>query len=56
MSCLIAGMTPFGALKAPTVNPAEALGLDSGTIEPGKLADSVTVDGNPPEDNSAATK
>jgi imidazolonepropionase-like amidohydrolase len=42
-----AGMTPFEALKAATVNPAQALNLDAGTIEPGKLADIVLVEGNP---------
>src|SRR3954449_9449412 len=30
-----AGMTPYEALKAATVNPAHALALDAGTIEPG---------------------
>ena len=43
----MAGMSNFDALKAATVNPAKALGLDAGTIEPGKLADLVVVDGNP---------
>ena len=42
-----AGMTPYEALKAATVNPAHALALDAGTIEAGKLADLVIVDGNP---------
>ncbi len=42
-----AGMTPFEALQAATVNPARALALDAGTIEPGKLADLVIVDGDP---------
>jgi Tol biopolymer transport system component/imidazolonepropionase-like amidohydrolase len=42
-----AGMTPYEALKAATVNPAQALALDAGTIEPGKLADLVIVDGDP---------
>jgi imidazolonepropionase-like amidohydrolase len=42
-----AGMTPYEALKAATVNPARALALDAGTIEPGKLADLVVVDGDP---------
>jgi len=45
----LAGMTPFEALKAATVNPARALALDAGTIEPGKLADLVVLDGNPLE-------
>jgi imidazolonepropionase-like amidohydrolase len=40
-------MTPYEALKAATVNPANALALDAGTIEPGKLADLVLVDGDP---------
>ena len=41
------GMTPFEALKTATVNPAQALNLDAGTIEAGKLADMVMVDGDP---------
>jgi len=43
----LAGMSNFDALKAATVNPAKALGLDAGTIEAGKLADLVVVEGNP---------
>jgi imidazolonepropionase-like amidohydrolase len=47
MAYVIAGMSPFDALKAATVNPAKALGVDTGTIEPGKLADLIMVDGDP---------
>jgi Tol biopolymer transport system component/imidazolonepropionase-like amidohydrolase len=42
------GLSPAEAIRAATVVPAEAMGLtDLGTIEPGKLADIVIVDGNP---------
>ncbi len=47
MAYTLAGMTNFDALKAATVNPARALALDAGTIEAGKLADLVMVDGDP---------
>ena len=47
MAYTMAGMTPYEALKTATVNPAQALALDTGTIEPGKLADLVMVEGNP---------
>ena len=56
MSYVIAGMTPYEALKAATVNPAEALGIDAGTIEPGRLADLVVVEGNPLDDIANAHK
>lgn len=49
-----AGMTPYQALRAATVTPAEALNLDAGAIAPGKLADIVLVEGNPLEDIGAA--
>ena len=46
-----AGVSPAQALRVATLNPAVFLGLekDLGTIEPGKLADIVILDGNPIE-------
>jgi Tol biopolymer transport system component len=44
-----AGLTPFQALQSATVTPAQALNLDAGTIEPGKLADIVLLKGDPRE-------
>ena len=42
------GLSPAEAIRTATAVPAEAFGLtDLGTIEPGKLADLVIVDGNP---------
>lgn len=56
MSYVLAGMTPYEALKTATVNSAEALALDAGSIEPGKLADIVIVEGNPLEDIASIHK
>jgi hypothetical protein len=47
MAYTMAGMSAYDALRAATVNPAKALGLDAGTIEAGKLADIIVVDGDP---------
>ena len=49
MAYVAAGMTPLEALQTATATPAAALGIDAGTIEVGKLADLVAVDGNPLE-------
>ncbi|HEX6316430.1 MAG TPA: amidohydrolase family protein, partial [Gemmatimonadaceae bacterium] len=53
MAYVAAGMTPFEAMKTATVNSAQALGLNVGTIERGRLADLAIVDGNPLLDISA---
>lgn len=49
---VLAGIPPAAALKIATVNGARALGVGDklGTIEPGKLADLVVVQGNPLDD------
>src|SRR5262249_50901631 len=56
MSYVLAGMTPYQALKAATVNPSIALNVDSGMISPGKLADLVVVEGDPLSDIANAHK
>src|SRR5882724_5329409 len=47
-----AGLTPLQALQSATRNPAEFLGKleEQGTIEPGKFADLLLLDGNPLDD------
>ncbi|MEO8681157.1 MAG: amidohydrolase family protein [Vicinamibacterales bacterium] len=56
MAYTMAGMSNFDALKAATVNPAKALNVDTGTIEAGKLADIVLLDGDPLQDIANTTK
>ena len=48
-------ITPLEAIKMATKIPAEAMGLGDkiGTIEPGKAADMLIVDGNPADDMAA---
>jgi imidazolonepropionase-like amidohydrolase len=52
------GLSPMQALQAATKNPAEFLGNSKtqGTIEAGKTADLVLLDGNPLEDVGNADK
>lgn len=49
-----AGMAPADALRTATINSAQLLGVSDmlGTLEAGKLADIVAVEGNPLEDIS----
>jgi hypothetical protein len=51
-----AGMTPFQALRTATANSADALNVDAGTVEPGKLADLAIVEGNPLQDINATRR
>jgi imidazolonepropionase-like amidohydrolase len=46
-----AGFTPMEAIQAATLVPARVMGLDGelGTVEPGKRADLILVEGNPLE-------
>lgn len=52
------GMTPIDALRAATVNGAELLGRSNeiGTLEPGKFADIVALDGDPLADITVMEK
>lgn len=50
-----AGMKPMDAIKSATINAATLLGMQDnlGSIEAGKLADIVAVDGDPLKDAQA---
>jgi imidazolonepropionase-like amidohydrolase len=49
---VLGGMSPMQALRTATINPARYMGFarDLGSVETGKLADLLIVDGNPLED------
>ncbi len=49
------GMSPLDAIRAATVNASDLLGMskDIGTIEPGKFADIIAVNGDPLSDITA---
>jgi imidazolonepropionase-like amidohydrolase len=49
---VMGGMTPMEAIRSATLNGAKYLGLDKdvGSLEVGKLADLMVVDGNPVAD------
>jgi imidazolonepropionase-like amidohydrolase len=51
-----AGLTPFEALRAGTVNVAQFLGLRTGVVEVGREADLVMLDSNPLEDISSTRR
>ena len=53
---VLAGMTPYEALRTATVNAAAQLGIDAGAIAAGKLADLVIVDGDPLADITATAR
>jgi imidazolonepropionase-like amidohydrolase len=52
------GMTPFQIIQAGTINGARAIGIEdkAGTIEKGKWADILVLDGNPLDDIQALKK
>jgi imidazolonepropionase-like amidohydrolase len=53
-----AGFTPMEAIQSATLTSARAMGMekDSGTVEVGKRADVIIVDGNPLENISDIRK
>lgn len=52
------GMSPLEALKTATINPATTFGMDHqlGSLEAGKLADLIVIDGNPLDDIRVSDK
>ena len=58
VSLVAAGLTPYEALRSGTVNVAAAIGQskESGTVERGKRADLILLDGNPLADVRAVAR
>src|SRR3954464_15789968 len=52
------GMTPIEALRAATASDADLLGISAkvGTLEKGKLADTIAMPGDPPADITATER
>ncbi len=52
------GMKPMDAIRSATITASELLRMESqiGTIEPGKFADVIAVEGNPADDIKALTR
>ena len=50
------GLSPFDALRTGTTAPAEFLGLDTGTVQPGKIADLMLLDANPLADITSSRR
>jgi imidazolonepropionase-like amidohydrolase len=51
-----AGLTPLQALQTATTNAAALLGVDAGSLEAGKLADVIAIDGDPLKDVKSLEK
>jgi Imidazolonepropionase and related amidohydrolases len=51
-----AGLTPMQALQTATRNPARFLGVNAGTVQPGKTANLILLDANPLEDIRNTTR
>lgn len=52
----LAGLSPEGAIAATTLNAAELLSVDAGTIEPGRWADLIAVRSDPLKDIEELTR
>jgi imidazolonepropionase-like amidohydrolase len=51
-----AGLTPLQAIQTATTNAAMLLSVEAGALEAGKIADIITVNGDPLKDVSALEK